>query len=624
MIWSSLLWILVIFPSPTFQSPEKTEAAFEAFDPARAKHLFDMANAVEDEDPLQAVSYAEEGLSIAKASGNREQEANHLGSLGYNYQVLGDYAKALRFQNEALSIRRELQDQQGQAKSLNNIGIVYYFLGHPDLALGAFLQALRLRQDIGDRVGLGKTYNNMGLVYQALEQYDKSMECYQSALEIKREFQDQVGETRTLSNIGQIYLKKNELDLALDFQTRAKTLAESIGFTNGVAYADNNIGDLYRMRGSFEKALNYYRLALTAYQSMSDPHGMVEALNNMGAVLGEQGKLTEAISVLDFAVGQATAINAMPKMRDSFELLSVTYRKMGDFQKTLEHFQKYVDLQTKLRNEQVGIRIAEMEIRHEMDQKEREIELLKKDRSIQQLTLKRQKTQMNSILVGVVLLTLLAVTFYKAYQTKLHAHQALLEKNNQIAKSNDALAFANKQNQANHDKLKEAYRMMEVLAHTDPLTRLANRRKFRQHCLEAVKEGRSFSIVLGDIDRFKRINDEHGHEMGDLVLKTISDLLSMSIREKDLACRWGGEEFIIFLDEVGLEKAVNVAERIRKSFAKKPTVIQGKNVHATVSFGVTIFNEGTLDACIAVADELLYRAKAKGGNQVCHPELVPS
>lgn len=603
--------------------PDKSSNQPDNLESLTAEQLFELANKVENREPALAVVYAKKGLALARKTKDRVQEANHLGSLGYNYQVLGDYSKALRFQKDALSIRTELNDKQGRAKSLNNIGIVYYFLGHADLALDVFLQAMRLRNEINDENGLGKTYNNMGLVYLVLENYEKSMSCFEKALKIKIAHNDRIGETRTLSNMGKIFLMQNDSDMALKYQNQAKQIANSIGFASGVAYADNSIGEIYRNSGDQKQALTYYELAYEEYEKQADPHGMIESLIYMGGVLGEMGISKQAIEVLSHAVERSTEINAMPRMKDSHEKLSQIYREIGQYQKAFEHYQAFVSLQTKLKNEQLGIRISEMEMRYEMEKKERQIELLKKDRDIQDLTLTRQKALANSFLVGFFLVGLVAFSFFKAYQTKRLAHETLLQKNQLIAKSNEALALANQENVINHDKLKEAYQLMEVLAHTDPLTGLPNRRRFVNHCKSVILDEQPLCIVLGDMDRFKKINDQYGHDVGDEVLRKIADLLRGNVDNQGLACRWGGEEFILSLPTDDLMQAVQKADQLREDFSKTPIRIGKIELFATISFGVVQFADINIDKCIARADKLLYQAKASGGNNVQAERAIP-
>nr|WP_028634464.1 sensor domain-containing diguanylate cyclase [Pseudomonas parafulva] len=155
-------------------------------------------------------------------------------------------------------------------------------------------------------------------------------------------------------------------------------------------------------------------------------------------------------------------------------------------------------------------------------------------------------------------------------------------------------------------------------AQTDPLTGLVNRRglEFSLALLQA--DGRSFSAIVLDIDHFKRVNDNHGHEVGDQVLRRLAELMRGCCREGDLLCRTGGEEFLMLLPGAGLEVAANVAERLRLTVQDTPVEPVGA---VTVSLGVARWDAkgGNEPAdALGAADRALYQAKQQGRNRVVH------
>ncbi|MDO9465957.1 MAG: diguanylate cyclase [Thiobacillus sp.] len=162
----------------------------------------------------------------------------------------------------------------------------------------------------------------------------------------------------------------------------------------------------------------------------------------------------------------------------------------------------------------------------------------------------------------------------------------------------------------------------ERLAQLDPLTGLNNRRAFYDKTSalwsQAVRHGHATAVMLLDIDRFKQINDRHGHAHGDEVLKAVTGVLKASIRAEDVLARWGGEEFIVFLPETGREEAMALAERLRILIAALRVPAEAGETVLTASFGIAQVEgrHSTLDALIASADECLYQAKQQGRNQV--------
>ena len=162
----------------------------------------------------------------------------------------------------------------------------------------------------------------------------------------------------------------------------------------------------------------------------------------------------------------------------------------------------------------------------------------------------------------------------------------------------------------------------EQLAQLDPLTGLNNRRAFYDKTGPlwgtATRHGHAASVMLLDVDLFKSVNDTYGHAHGDVVLKALADVLRKSVRQGDVAARWGGEEFIVFMPETGLQPAMALAERLRATIEDMRIPRDTGQTAITASFGVV--EKGphhvTLDALIASADDCLYRSKEEGRNRV--------
>jgi two-component system cell cycle response regulator len=167
------------------------------------------------------------------------------------------------------------------------------------------------------------------------------------------------------------------------------------------------------------------------------------------------------------------------------------------------------------------------------------------------------------------------------------------------------------------DQLFERERGLEELAYSDELTRLYNRRFLSRQLSalvrSATRHDRTLSIVLADIDRFKSINDRHGHARGDAVLARVAARLVQVLREEDYAGRWGGEEFLILLPDVDEVGAQATAERLRSSVGDRPVA----GLRVTISAGCATWMAGeSPDDVLRRADAALYEAKRAGRDQV--------
>ncbi|MDP8299969.1 MAG: GGDEF domain-containing protein [Candidatus Tantalella remota] len=169
----------------------------------------------------------------------------------------------------------------------------------------------------------------------------------------------------------------------------------------------------------------------------------------------------------------------------------------------------------------------------------------------------------------------------------------------------------------------ELYEEVQELSIIDGLTEVFLRRYLMDRLEEEVDRagrlGLTFSIAMADVDHFKECNDEHGHLVGDAVLRQIAERLKASVREVDMIARYGGEEFCIVLPETSKELAMTVSERIRKSIEVKSIRAFDEEIRITVSLGVATYPEDGKDVetLIEKADTALYKAKRKGRNKVC-------
>ncbi len=174
------------------------------------------------------------------------------------------------------------------------------------------------------------------------------------------------------------------------------------------------------------------------------------------------------------------------------------------------------------------------------------------------------------------------------------------------------------------EELKEKNKLLEKIAETDPLTQLFNRNRLYSALTQELSHidqcNTGSSIILLDIDHFKAINDRYGHNKGDLVLKTFSNIIRSGCRSTDIVGRWGGEEFLIICPKTDLTTSTTLAEKLRTAIEKQgiPDI-----ECITASFGVSKFcSEDTVDSLLERTDRALYQAKNKGRNQVCCSDRV--
>jgi diguanylate cyclase (GGDEF)-like protein len=175
--------------------------------------------------------------------------------------------------------------------------------------------------------------------------------------------------------------------------------------------------------------------------------------------------------------------------------------------------------------------------------------------------------------------------------------------------------------QAAEGALRRALARVDELARTDPLTGLLNRRAMSElmdaEVARVERHGRSFALLVADLDEFKGINDRHGHPVGDHALRAIAQRLLGTVRAQDQVARWGGEEFLLLLPETTMETALEVADRLRRAIAETPLRTGETELHVTGTFGVAVYEQGgSIHDTVRAADRALYAGKAEGKDRV--------
>lgn len=172
------------------------------------------------------------------------------------------------------------------------------------------------------------------------------------------------------------------------------------------------------------------------------------------------------------------------------------------------------------------------------------------------------------------------------------------------------------------EELRAAHLKAELLADTDMLTGLNNRRSFfnlgKQILHQAKRNTTQVALIMFDLDYFKQINDQYGHAVGDEALVSVARVAEKEIRSSDVLARIGGEEFAVLMPQAALEQALTLAERLSQAFSTNPILVKNQKVYCTASFGISALtvDTNTLDTLIAGADEALYVAKNSGRNQI--------
>ena len=217
------------------------------------------------------------------------------------------------------------------------------------------------------------------------------------------------------------------------------------------------------------------------------------------------------------------------------------------------------------------------------------------------------------LLVGGALTLTVGIVLRNTTRRRDAALELASERSSELAQSLERVEQANRE-------LEQAHAEAERLSREDPVTGIFNRRHFGEVLVRELSDARpgTAAVLLLDLDHFKRVNDEHGHLMGDAVLQAVTDRIASVLREDDCLARWGGEEFAVLAPAIDRRGVLALADRAREALAEAPVRVGEISIDLTLSVGAALATEGqrTPDSLVHAADRALYEAKDAGRNCV--------
>jgi signal transduction histidine kinase/tetratricopeptide (TPR) repeat protein len=373
----------------------------------------------------QALDYYQKGLARAKDYGYRNGVARSLNRVGLIQRKFGNYDKSVSLFTESIQIYKDIEDKAGVASSLNGMGTTYAFMGNYDKALELLLRSLKIEEETGDKRTLANSINNIGIVHWYLKDYDKSLEYYLRALTLREEIGNKQDITASLNNIGNTYTDLGQNHEALEYFQKALKIQEELGKKDVIFALTINVGGAHANLANHADALKYYVKALKIAEEIGDKFGIATTLLDLGEIHLKLKNDRQAFQYLSQALDLAQEIEARDLVKDCYLSISDYYSARNDHKKALENYVLYSEIKDSIFNEENSARIAEMQTKYETEKKEREIEILTRDRAIQDLKLNRQIILRNSLIGGFVLILVLALVLYNRYRIKTKANTEL-------------------------------------------------------------------------------------------------------------------------------------------------------------------------------------------------------
>jgi tetratricopeptide (TPR) repeat protein len=328
----------------------------------------------------------------------------------FRFYMNSDPVKAIGYTREALTLATEINDQKGMAASYNNLGVAYKSQGALDKSLEYYLISLRIYDKLQNKDGVATTKSNIGTIYSMKKDYGQAMKYFEEAHQQFTELGEQTKIIGAMNNLGNLHSDLQLYEQALKYYSQASQLSEKAG----KIYADplNNIGNLYFKQGNYQRAVDYYERALKLAKKENNQLTMLNILTNMGEVYARAGQGAKAQLYLDSATVLSKQLQAFVYEPTILKSMAYNYARQNKMKEAYETMVRYDLIKEKVYGEESSRKIAQMEIALDLQEKEKQVEALKIEDRVKTLQLRNTRMIITVSVLGIIVAFSFVNLFY--------------------------------------------------------------------------------------------------------------------------------------------------------------------------------------------------------------------
>ena len=407
--------------------------AKEKVDSIKADDLLALSKAYISLDPDKAIHYADSARELSERINYRKGIAYGFKNAGNANAVSGKPAEAIYNWEKALAVFTALGDKVGEANILSNEGAVYFNQSDNAKALEFYLKALLIAEQSADTFRMATVLQNIGAIYANNNTtLNKALEYYMRAYPLCVATGDKAALGNVQVNIGEIWLARGNDSLALSYFEQSLEAFRSAG-SPYLPYPMNDIGKVYELRRDFANAISYHQQAFEMGSKLNSTQYMTQSLTGLADTWLAQGDYQKAIETYKKALVYAKQMDAVNyDVKNATAGLALSYARSGDFVSAYRYQTELVSLKDSLYNIDVDKKLSNQMVNFEIQKKQTQIDLLTKDKALQDLEINRQKFARNALMAGLILVFIIIFILYRDYRTKLHTNKLLDSQKAQI------------------------------------------------------------------------------------------------------------------------------------------------------------------------------------------------
>ncbi len=365
----------------------------------------------------EAIGKCREALAIFREIKDIKGEGAVLNNIAMIFHNQGDFKSALMYYELSLKKRIIVNDSAGVAASYNNIGNIYTDLGKYSTSLEYLLKGLTIREQLPDTSAIANSYTNIASIYFLLSKYDLSYKYNEIAFNWYKILGNKDGVFQCYITFGAIHTHRMQPKIALDYYEKALAIAMEMNSISSEAIAYVNVGQAAIITGLYEKAIHSYQKSLSFAKTSNDLEGLVMSYLGLGRAYLKQHKIGLALTNSTLGYNEAKILGKTLRIHEAANLLAEIYELQNDFIKANKFLHESIILKDSLINDESNIKVHEVEYIYALDKKEKEIELLEKDKFIQ-AGINQQQTIIVLSLVALALVMVIALFYINGIRNK--------------------------------------------------------------------------------------------------------------------------------------------------------------------------------------------------------------
>ncbi|MCP1727588.1 diguanylate cyclase (GGDEF)-like protein [Natronospira proteinivora] len=598
------------FSAPEDERAETLESIVEALsaDTPAATRLralgYQMVDFLHEEDEAAALARSQELLNLAKASGHTDIQAEALAFRIDLLWRLDDREEAMMYVPRLEAILPSVQAPRVRYYGHNLTARLLRAHSQYEEALSHFLEAYDAVQETDDdRTQPRRQFLNYNIAQMQAElnNHDQALEIVQRGIREIRELEYRVYLPEFFLLKGYIFAQMEEHEDSIQAHEEAIEWAERLERPDIIITSLNNIGSARIQMEDYTAATEILERALEMALEVDDEHTRPLLEFNLAYLAIMQGGGDEAVTVMEAAIEELVAFYSKANMADLLRYVAEAYREAGHLDRAIETLIEQREMNDELFQSEREESLNELQTRYETREQAAQIELLEQRNELQERTIENSRLQQQITILFIMVVVLSLVLLWLAYRSARRANLRLTAANEQL----------------------------EYQSVHDVLTGLLNRRSFQEEMQQRGQDGverraqtHPDTLLLLDIDFFKKINDRYGHSGGDAVLKELSRRIKAVSRSSDMVIRWGGEELLLLLRNMDPSVQQDYVTRILNTIAEEPIEYRGESIPVTATGGFIQLpfdgvpeDEIDWERALHIADMALYIGKTHGRNR---------